>query len=84
MGPQRWTSCGEENILSWIRGMFVYQGRCAAPRREERRILRNEEGNVPTVYATFIRYKKAWKQPCAVLYQRVEYSTCRGQNHAAN
>lgn len=43
-GPQRWTSCGEENILSWIRGMFVYQGRCAAPRRGERRILRKGRG----------------------------------------
>lgn len=31
LGPQRWMSCGEENILSWIRGMFVYQGRCGAP-----------------------------------------------------
>lgn len=39
----RWMSCGEENILSWIRGMFVYQDRCSAPRWGERRILRNTE-----------------------------------------
>ena len=53
LGPQRWTSCGEENILSWIRDMFVYQGGCAAPRGREMRILRKEEENA-TVYATFI------------------------------
>lgn len=75
LGSQRWTSCGEENILSWIRGMFVYQGRCAAPRQGERRILRKKEENVQTVYATFIRYEKTWKRPCTVLYQRVDYST---------
>lgn len=31
----RWTSCREENILSWIRGMFVYQDGCAAPGQRE-------------------------------------------------
>lgn len=35
MGPPSGTSCGEENILSRIRGMFVDQCGCAAPSRGE-------------------------------------------------
>lgn len=41
-------------------------------------------GKCTNSYATFIRYEKAWKQPCTVLYQRVEYSIWCGLNHAAN
>lgn len=32
---QRWTSCGEENILKWVKVKFVCPGGCASPRQQD-------------------------------------------------
>lgn len=75
--PQRWTSCGEENILNWIRGMFVYQDGCAAPGRGERSILR--------MYQPLMQHSLDIKGLGSrrVLFQSVEYSTWHHGQSAA-
>lgn len=61
LGPQRWTSCGEENILSWIKDVFVYQGGCAAPRGRGMRIQRKEDGKRNSLCNIHWMCKEAWK-----------------------
>ncbi len=68
LGPQRWTSCGEENILSWIRGMFVYQGRCAAPSRGEYWESKRK------MYQQLCNIHKIWKGLEAAMYSIVSKS----------
>lgn len=41
LDAQRLVSCGEKNILGWIKDMFVCWGECDAERQRQRRILRS-------------------------------------------
>lgn len=83
LGPQRWTSCGEENILSWIRGMFVYSSRCAAPTLGEGWISWKERKANQQLCNIHQIWKGLEAAGYGMLLERVEYSAWRGQNRAA-
>lgn len=76
LSSQRWTSCGEENILSWIRSMFVYQVSFAAPRWGERTIFRKEEGGSLCNIVTVLNIQYDRNRPYSEVLKNIKLVFC--------